>query len=117
MYAYSGILTALLREIDVGPRFGPESLAVRRAGEWMSAPAYYTAYGGSAPRRTGAHHASIAPYETVTTRARAVQIYLAIQNGREWTRFCGDVLGGRSWRNDPRFASNRDRVTHRAALR
>jgi hypothetical protein len=31
-------------------------------GEWMGFPAYFTAYGGQAPPRSGAHHATIVPY-------------------------------------------------------
>ena len=31
-------------------------------GEWMGFPAYFTAYGGTAPPRSGAHHATIVPY-------------------------------------------------------
>jgi itaconate CoA-transferase len=43
-------------------------------------------------------------------------VYLAIQNGREWTRFCGEVLRLPELADDNRFRANRDRVQHRAAL-
>ena len=45
-----------------------------------------------AAARTGAAHATIAPYELFVTRDE-VEICLAIQNAREWTRFCAEVLG------------------------
>jgi len=115
MYAYSGILTALLARSKSGRGSVLNVSLFDALAEWMSAPAYYTAYGGSAPRRTGAHHASIAPYGPYDTREGG-PVYLAIQNGREWVRFCGDVLRRPELAEDSRFRANRDRVTHRAAL-
>ena len=115
MYAYSGILTALLARSKSGRGSVLKVSLFDALAEWMSAPAYYTAYGGSAPRRTGAHHASIAPYGPYDTREGG-PVYLAIQNGREWVRFCSDVLRRPELAEDTRFRANRDRVTHRAAL-
>jgi itaconate CoA-transferase len=83
--------------------------------EWMGAPAYYTGYGGSEPARSGAAHATIAPYELFTS-ADGVEIFLAIQNAREWSRFCAQVLATPALADDPRFASNAARVRHRADL-
>jgi crotonobetainyl-CoA:carnitine CoA-transferase CaiB-like acyl-CoA transferase len=45
-----------------------------------------------------------------------VEIYLAIQNAREWSRFCDQVLGRSELAHDPRFATNARRVEHRAEL-
>ena len=73
------------------------------------------ARGGVPPRRTGAHHASITPYGPYET-GEGGPVYLAIQNAREWTRFCGDVLRCPELADDDRFRANRDRVEHRAAL-
>jgi itaconate CoA-transferase len=83
--------------------------------EWMGFAAYYTAYGGTAPARTGANHASIAPYGPFACRG-GESIYLGIQNGREWTRFCSDVLNRPDLAEDERFRTNSLRVRHRAAL-
>jgi crotonobetainyl-CoA:carnitine CoA-transferase CaiB-like acyl-CoA transferase len=81
----------------------------------MSAPAYYTSYGGAAPPRSGAHHASIAPYGPYDTREGG-PVYFAIQNSREWSRFCRDVLCQSGLEDDERFRTNRDRVRNRRAL-
>jgi crotonobetainyl-CoA:carnitine CoA-transferase CaiB-like acyl-CoA transferase len=81
----------------------------------MGAPMYYAAYGGSEPRRSGAAHATIAPYELFVSQDRA-EIYLAIQNAREWARFCDQVLGRPELAHDPRFATNARRVEHRTEL-
>ena len=83
--------------------------------EWMSAPAYYAARQRCAPARTGGAHATIAPYEPFVTRD-GVAICLAIQNAREWTRFCADVLGRAELADDDRFRTNPLRVEHREAL-
>jgi crotonobetainyl-CoA:carnitine CoA-transferase CaiB-like acyl-CoA transferase len=115
MYAYSGILTALLARHTTGLGTGVDVSLFDALGEWMSAPAYYAAYGGLEPRRTGAAHATIAPYELFASRD-GEEIYLGIQNQREWTRFCEQVIDRPGLAGDPRFATNAARVEHRAVL-
>src|SRR4029077_4487470 len=63
MYAYSGILTALLARSTSGEGASLDVSLFDALGEWMGAPAYYTAYGNTEPPRSGAAHATIAPYE------------------------------------------------------
>jgi itaconate CoA-transferase len=115
MYAYSGILTALFARTSTGKGAVLKVSLFDALAEWMGAPAYYTSYGGTPPQRTGAHHASIAPYGPYETGEDGA-VFLAIQNGREWTRFCRDVLQRPDLADDERFRANRDRVQHRAAL-
>ena len=74
MYAYSGILTALLARTTTGEGTSLEVSLFDALGEWMGQPAYYAAYGGAAPPRSGANHASIAPYGPFARRRRR-QIY------------------------------------------
>ncbi|MDR7607861.1 MAG: CaiB/BaiF CoA-transferase family protein, partial [Armatimonadota bacterium] len=62
MYAFSGILAALYRRERTGLGALLEVSLLEALAEWMGYPMYYTAYGGQAPARTGAHHATIAPY-------------------------------------------------------
>jgi len=83
--------------------------------EWMGYPAYFTAYGGEAPPRTGARHAAIAPYGPYTA-GDGKTVYLGLQNEREWARFCELVLQQPSLAIDPRFSSNSARVAHQAEL-
>jgi crotonobetainyl-CoA:carnitine CoA-transferase CaiB-like acyl-CoA transferase len=84
-------------------------------GEWMTQPYYYTVYGGTEPVRTGARHASISPYGPYA--ARGGQVFLGLQNDREWVVLCEKVLGRPELTADPRFATNPDRVVHDAELR
>jgi itaconate CoA-transferase len=115
MYAYTSVLTALLMREKTGVGVAMEVSLLDALGEWMGYPMYYAAYGPEAPRRTGAHHASIAPYGPVTTGDGQV-VYLGIQNEREWKRFCEIVLEDAALAGDARFASNAKRVAHREVL-
>jgi itaconate CoA-transferase len=115
MYAYSGILSALLARVRTGVGTSIEVSLFDALAEWMGFAAYYTDYGGTPPRRSGANHASIAPYGPFESREHD-QIYLGIQNAREWTRFCADVLRRPELANDERFRTNPLRVEHRAQL-
>ncbi len=83
--------------------------------EWMSYPAYYTLYGGTAPARTGASHATIAPYGP-SRSADGKAVYLGLQNEREWKRFCEVVLQKPGLASDPLFDSNAKRVQNRERL-
>jgi len=115
MYAYSGILTALLSRTATGQGTSLEVSLFDALGEWMGQPAYFAAYGGAAPPRTGPDHASIAPYGPFRA-GDGGSVFLGIQNAREWTRFCRDVLGRGDLADDRRFSTNSLRVEHRLAL-
>jgi itaconate CoA-transferase len=115
MYAYTGILTALLARTATGQGTSIEVSLFDALAEWMSQPAYYAAYAGTEPPRSGANHASIAPYGPFRAGDGGA-IYLAIQNAREWTRFCADVLIQPELAADGRYATNTLRVQNRATL-
>lgn len=66
-----------------------------------------------APRRMGNRHPSIAPYETL--RCADGLLAVACGNDRQFRRLA-EVLGRPELASDKRFASNPDRVAHRAAL-
>jgi itaconate CoA-transferase len=115
MYAFSGILAALLARSTSGQGATVDVSMFDALGEWMAPAAYYTEYGGTPPSRSGPHHASIAPYGPFDTGSGG-PVYFAIQNAREWARFCADVLQQPGLAADPRFNSNARRVEHRDAL-
>jgi crotonobetainyl-CoA:carnitine CoA-transferase CaiB-like acyl-CoA transferase len=85
-------------------------------GKWMGFPAYFTAYGGDQPPRTGASHAAIAPYGPFQTGDGKV-VFLGIQNEREWARFCEEVLERPEMAEDERFDTNSGRVENVEELR
>ncbi len=114
MYAFSGVLAALLRREKTGEGSALEISLFDSLAEWMSYPVYY-AYGGTPPPRSGARHAVIAPYGPYVAGDGRV-VYLGLQNEREWARFCTDVIRRPEMATDPRFSSNPQRVEHRDEL-
>jgi itaconate CoA-transferase len=114
MYAFSGVLAALLRRGKTGKGSTLEVSLFDSLAEWMSYPAYY-ACGGAPPPRSGAQHAVIAPYGPYEAGDGKI-VYLGLQNEREWVRFCAEALGRPEVATDPRFSSNPRRVEHRDEL-
>jgi itaconate CoA-transferase len=115
MYAYSGILAALLRRERTGEGAALQVSLFESLGEWMGFPAYYAMYGGKEPPRSGARHASIAPYGPFEC-GDGEQIFFAVQNDREWERFCEVVIGRPEMARDELFDDNSRRVENREAL-
>jgi itaconate CoA-transferase len=115
MYAFTGILTALYQRERTGRGTVLDISMFEALGEWMGYAAYYTAYGGTPPPRTGASHATIAPYGPFRA-GDGKQVNLGLQNEREWARFCTLVLEQPEMATDPRFDSNARRVANREAL-
>jgi len=111
MYAYSGILTALYERERTGLGTSVDVSMLEALGEWMSQPVNFTVYGGHPARRTGARHTSISPYGPYAT-ADGAQVFIGIQNEREWAVFCTQILDRPELIADPRFATNPDRVAH-----
>ena len=115
MYAFTGILTALYQRERTGKGAVLDISMFEALGEWMGYAAYYTAYGGTPPPRTGASHATIAPYGPFRT-GDGKEVNLGLQNEREWVHFCTRVLEQPEMASDPRFDSNARRVANREAL-
>ena len=114
MYAYSGVLTALYERERTGRGSSFEVAMLDALGEWMSQPYYYTVYGEQDVRRTGARHASISPYGPYS--ARGGQVFLGLQNDREWALLCERVLRQPDLITDDRFRTNPDRAAHDGEL-
>ncbi|MGH9204671.1 MAG: CaiB/BaiF CoA transferase family protein, partial [Vicinamibacterales bacterium] len=114
MYAYAGILTALLARKDTGEGTVLDVALIDTLGEWMGYAAYYTEYGGTQPPRTGASHATIAPYGPYRTCDGT--IIIAVHSNREWAHFCARVLQQPALAEDSRFQTNVLRVQHRDTL-
>jgi len=68
---------------------------------------------GKAPGRMGNAHQNIVPYQVF--EASDGYLILAVGNDRQFAKFC-DIAGQPGWAIDPRFATNSERVRHRAIL-
>lgn len=115
MYAYTGILTALIQRGKTGEGTILEISMLEALGEWMGYPMYYGYYGGEEPKRTGARHATIYPYGPFAA-GDGKSVFLSIQNEREWMQFCEVLLEQPSLAFDPRFNLNHKRVKHMKQL-
>jgi formyl-CoA transferase len=69
--------------------------------------------GGTAPRRYGNAHPNLTPYEAF--RARDRWFVLGVANDRQWGLLC-QVINHPELKDDPRFATNSDRLANRDTL-
>lgn len=115
MYAYSSILAALLERGITGRGQHLDVSMLEATVEWMGFPLYYSYDGAEPPSRAGAAHATIYPYGPFTAGDGTV-VMMAIQNEREWSRFCERFLGDVTISTRPEFATNSDRNHHREQL-
>ncbi|KAL7941862.1 CoA-transferase family III domain-containing protein [Trichoderma barbatum] len=117
MYAYSNILAALLEREKTGIGRRIDISMLESMVEWMGFPMYYAFDGQLGPTRAGASHATIYPYGPFETGADGASVMLGVQNEREWTALCRDVLNDTALATDERFANNSLRSTNRAELK
>ena len=115
MYAYSAVLTALIGRGRTGDGANIEVSMLEALGEWMGFPAYYSGYSGVPLQRSGAHHATIVPYGPIEA-GDGTTMFIAVQNDREWVRFCDTVIGNSLIATDARFNTPSLRQTNRDAL-
>jgi crotonobetainyl-CoA:carnitine CoA-transferase CaiB-like acyl-CoA transferase len=105
MFAAYGVAMALFarertghgQEVDLAMLDSVTALLTYQAGNYFAS--------GRVPARLGNRHPSIVPYETFT--ASDGDFVLAVGNDDQWRRFCA-VAG---LPEDPRFSTNRQRVT------
>jgi len=115
MYAFSSILVALYRRQAEGVGATLDITMFESLGEWMGFPAYFSAYGGEAPPRSGAHHATIVPYGPFKAGDGGT-VFLSVQNEREFERFCALVLENKDLALDARFSTGPSRAVNRNAM-
>ncbi|MCJ8169305.1 CaiB/BaiF CoA transferase family protein [Atopomonas sediminilitoris] len=113
LYASIAVLAALQhREREgVGQYIDTALLDVQVACLANQALNYLTT--GQAPKRLGNAHPNIVPYQSFPTADG--DFILTVGNDSQFRKFA-QVAGKPEWADDPRFASNRARVEHRAEL-
>ena len=113
MFAANAIQAALIHRlrtgegqlVDTSLLEGQLAMLTYQAGSYFAT--------GSTPPRPGNQHPSIVPYGVY----RAADAYFNLGVGTEdlWRRFCA-ALGVEQFRDDPRFATNRERLANRVVL-
>ena len=112
-YAVQGILLALLSRARTGQGQVVDIALLDAAVSILGLPTGIVAATGRSPGRLGNAHPSLAPYEPY--QAADGQVIVAVANPRLWSRFC-KAVGLEDLEDDPRFATNSDRLAHRVAL-
>ncbi|MDY7560980.1 CaiB/BaiF CoA-transferase family protein [Pseudomonas sp. 10B1] len=116
MYAYSGILSALMLRDKSGIGSRIDVSMLESLVEWMGYPMYYAFDGAAPPPRAGAAHSTIYPYGPFPTKGGDT-VMLGLQNEREWALFCEKVLLDPALVTDERFSANFKRSENRVQLR
>jgi crotonobetainyl-CoA:carnitine CoA-transferase CaiB-like acyl-CoA transferase len=113
LYSTSAILAALAHRDQggVGQHIDMALLDVQVACLANQAMNYLTT--GNAPRRLGNAHPNIVPYQSFPTADG--DFILTVGNDSQFRKFA-EVAGQPQWADDPRFATNKQRVAHRAEL-
>ncbi len=116
MYAYTGILSALIQRQKTGRGSRIDVSMLESMVEWMNYPMYYAFEGAAPPPRAGAAHATIYPYGPFEA-GDGRSVMLGLQNEREWAAFCTTVLQQPELTKDVRFNANSLRVANRDELK
>lgn len=113
LYSTSAILAALAHRDQggVGQHIDMALLDVQVACLANQAMNYLTT--GVSPRRLGNAHPNIVPYQDFPTADG--DFLLTVGNDSQFRKFA-EVAGQPQWAVDPRFATNKQRVAHRAEL-
>ncbi len=109
MTAHAAIVEALFYRERTGEGYGVNISLFGIASDWMNVPLLQYKYGGKSPKRVGLMHPSIQPYAAFSVKDGS-KILIAIQNEREWARFCNQVLKQPQLANDPLYSNNNARV-------
>ncbi len=110
MYCSQAAVAALLRRWRSGEGATIEVSMLEATVEWMGYAMYTQLYTGQPPARMGLSHSSIAPYDGFPTRDGLLLI--GVQNDHGWRTLC-DALEVPDLADDPRFATNVERVRNR----
>ncbi len=113
--AYGAILEALYALERTGEGAAISVSLFDGMADWMTVPLVHYEHTGKAPARTGLSHAMIAPYGAYPV-GDGGRIVIAIQNEREWARFCEAILGDGALAQDARFAGHAARLAHKPAM-
>ncbi|TKJ31394.1 CaiB/BaiF CoA-transferase family protein [Blastococcus sp. CCUG 61487] len=111
MYCAQAVLAALVRRARTGEGAAVEVTMLEATVEWLGHALYTQMHTGSQPPRMGLGHAAIAPYDAYPTEDG--QVLIGVQNDSGWRTLVTDVLGAPELADDPRFATNVQRVRNR----
>jgi crotonobetainyl-CoA:carnitine CoA-transferase CaiB-like acyl-CoA transferase len=110
--AAGAIVQALFRRERTGQGAHLTTSLFETMADWMTVPLLHHDYLDRAPERVGLAHPSVAPYGGFSS-ADGDTILISVQSDREWGVLCRQILGRPELAEDPRLATNQDRVANR----
>ena len=113
--AFSAILRALHQRHRTGKGVDLEVNMFDVMTDWMNMALLGYRYSDVAPQRYGLTHGFVAPYGAYQSKDGR-QVMLSIQNDREWSDFCLQVLRQPDLVEEPRYKHNPERYKNRVAL-
>jgi formyl-CoA transferase/CoA:oxalate CoA-transferase len=113
MYSTIGILASLLTRQQTGRGQLLDMTLLEGQSAWLTMLASSLMNGGETPKRLGNVHPTIVPYQLF--QAKDKYFMLAVGTEKLWNSFC-EALDLAHLKNDPRFATNPNRIKHRDEL-
>ena len=115
MYSKIAVLEALIKRGRTGEGSTIKTSMFGGMVEWLSPWLLHQAYGELSEQRIGLHHPAIAPYGAYKC-ANEELILIAVQNQREWSRLCDQVLQKPGLANNKKVIDNVARLANRKFL-
>ncbi|MBU2954809.1 CaiB/BaiF CoA transferase family protein [Marinobacter sp. F3R08] len=113
MNAVIAILSAVHHRTNTGEGQHLDMALLDVQVSWMANQAQNYFCSGKVPGRTGEYHPNLAPYQPFPTKDG--KVIIAVGNDGQFQRLC-KALGQPELAEDPRFATNPQRVLHREEL-
>ena len=113
MYTASAILAALYRREQTGEGATVDMALLDTQLAMLANQASNAMVGGKDPKRLGAGHPNIVPYQPFNAKDKP--IIIAVGNDRQFARLA-TIVGHPEWAEDPAYATNAARVATRDTL-
>lgn len=114
MWASFAIMTALHHRANSGDGQHIDISMLDAQVAWMTYQAAYFFANEEPPKRLGAAHPTLVPYQAFMSQD-GKYVNVAVGSERLWDRFC-EGIGKMDLKDDPNFAQNGDRVRNRSTL-
>ena len=111
LYAVIGLLAALRVRDQTGQGQLVDLSLLESQAAYLTVLAGDYFATGQPPRPIGNTHPGIVPYQVFHTADK--DVIIAVGSDRQWAQLCDALALGAEVRDDPRFASNPDRLAHR----
>jgi len=112
MTAYQAILQALIKRGITGKGRHISVSMYNSLADWLNPFYLGYVYNNKIPKRSGIKHPIIVPYGAYSFKDN-LTLLIAIQNDREWLKFCEFVIDKKELSSDSRFSINARRVENR----